>query len=48
MWKYRTEEDVDMDELDALGREGWELVTIVIISTVSIFYFKKPLLRECS
>lgn len=44
-WEYLVLEGyIDMDRLDDVGKEGWELVSV--ISTVDgnrVLYFKRPL-----
>ena len=42
VWEYHKSESED--ELDALGREGWELVSVLpgTANKVAIFYFKRP------
>ena len=42
-WEYRTVDVLDPGpDLDALGREGWELVAAAAISGVPRLYFKRP------
>ena len=41
-WEYRTVDVLDPAlDLDALGRDGWELVTAAITG-VQTLYFKRP------
>jgi hypothetical protein len=42
MWEYR--KCMDEGELDALGRDGWELVSVLPGGTEgsAVFYFKRP------
>ena len=48
-WQYRYESGGDLSDttrLNAIGREGWELVAITFIGTVNratAAYFKRPL-----
>ena len=46
-WEYlemRGEEIAGAGKLDALGKEGWELVTMLYVKDVGVyFYFKRPL-----
>jgi hypothetical protein len=37
-WEYHLETSPDLETLNALGAEGWELVSV----DASIFYFKRP------
>jgi hypothetical protein len=37
-WEYRAESGVAVDQLNALGRDGWELIAI----DAGVFYFKRP------
>ena len=42
-WEYRTADPLDPAlDLDALGREGWELVAAAAITGVPTLYFKRP------
>jgi hypothetical protein len=39
-WEYRTERSADTLDLDAMGREGWELVGVTAGEGVMVF--KRP------
>ncbi len=41
-WEYRTVAVDDALDLDALGREGWELTAALAPAGVSTLYFKRP------
>ena len=45
-WKYKRETNLTDEELDDIGLEGWELVSVVYIhceeeESISVYYFKK-------
>ena len=42
-WEYRTADALDPAlDLDALGRDGWELVATAAVTSVPTLYFKRP------
>ena len=42
-WEYRTIDALDPDlDLDALGRDGWELVAALDLAGVPTLYLKRP------
>ena len=48
-WEYKRidrhleeEQLLDEEELNALGAEGWELVTSVIYASTASFYLRRP------
>jgi hypothetical protein len=40
-WEYRTEKGADSVDLNALGREGWELVGVPVAGE-GVLIFKRP------
>ena len=40
-WEYKVSKSED--DLQSLGNQGWELVSVVNVSDQVTFYFKKPL-----
>ena len=40
-WEYKTFINVNAADLNKLGNEGWELVTVVQTSSYKMFYFKR-------
>lgn len=42
MWQYLVKKKLDVEELNRLGEEGWELVAVVANATASRHYFKRP------
>ena len=46
-WEYRIHiETLSTDELNELGRQGWELVAAIKLNTEVHYYFKRPLEEE--
>jgi hypothetical protein len=49
-WEYFIEQkdydDCTERELDELGVEGWELVTILVLGARLNYYFKRPLKQK--
>lgn len=41
MWEYRIEENLGVAELNKLGTQRWELITILDGVHVRKFYFKR-------
>ncbi|MEA2529063.1 MAG: hypothetical protein QOF33_1369 [Thermomicrobiales bacterium] len=41
-WEYRAVENPGTDELDALGREGWELASAFTAGEETRLLFKRP------
>ena len=44
-WEYKVEIQAtsNLSELDKLGEEGWELVSVVLAAHTFIYYFKRPI-----
>ena len=44
-WEYRVDINIgeEDDEFDKLGREGWELVSVVFSNNNRLFYFKREM-----
>lgn len=41
-WEYRIVTAPEAEELNALGEEGWELVSAVVIRGLEKLYLKRP------
>ena len=42
-WEYKIVEGLDEAELNALGTQGWELLTLTVDSLFNYkFFFKRP------
>lgn len=41
-WEYLTSLNAEEEFLNHLGLEGWELVTVVVVYSGRMFYFKRP------
>jgi hypothetical protein len=41
-WEYRTVQHVDAEEMEELGREGWELASVFGSSDVPQLIFRRP------
>mgnify|MGYP001765864565 CR=1 FL=1 len=45
-WEYRTQFNVDTNQIQSLGMQGWELCGIVSTNSYdNLFYFKRPLVE---
>lgn len=47
-WDYKVEKNLDSKSLDELGKQGWDLITIVSLGStgaVREFYLKRSVLR---
>ena len=43
-WEYLERKDPSPDEMNALGRDGWELVVLTVYSNGGFFHFKRRLI----